>query len=54
METAVTDPLEVRIIHSWLSNVRIEYIAKVEQVEVAEVEKIVARAVGVPSGRARI
>lgn len=43
--------LAARIIHSYLNNLRLDYIAKSEGVTVAEVEKIIARATVVPSGR---
>lgn len=43
--------LQVRVLESWLSCLRLDYIAKVENIPVAEVERIVAKAAIVPSGR---
>ena len=35
--------LQARIMSAWLSNVRLEYIAKVERVSVSEVEATIAK-----------
>lgn len=50
----MTDSLEIRVLHSYLSNLRIDYIAHVEKISVGEAERIVAKALSVPSGRIRI
>lgn len=50
----MTDPVEVRIIHSYLSHLRLEVIARAEKVSVSDVERIVARAVGVPRREMRL
>lgn len=47
----MTDSLSVRVLHSWMNNLRIEYIAAVEKVSVEDVKRIVDRACSTPSGR---
>lgn len=48
------DSLEVRVLHSYLNNLRIEYIARVEKISVGEAERIVARALSVPRREMRL
>jgi hypothetical protein len=43
--------LQVRVLESWLSCLRLDYIARVEKIPVSEVERIVAKAASVPSGQ---
>lgn len=50
----MTPSLSTRIIHAYLSNLRTEYIARVEKIPVAEVERVVAKALSVPTGRIRV
>lgn len=40
--------LPTRVVHSYLTHLRPEYIARVEKISVDEVERIIARAIGVP------
>ena len=40
--------LPTRVIHSYLSHLRVEVIARMENISVREVERIVGRAVAVP------
>ena len=47
----MTDSLPVRVLHSWMNNLRIEYIAAVEKIPVDELRRIVDRACSSPSGR---
>ena len=47
----MTDSLASRVLHSYLNNLRLDYIASVEKIPVAEVERIVAKAMSVPTGR---
>lgn len=47
----VSDSLPVRVLHSWMNNLRIEYIAAVEKITVEDVRRIVDRACSSPSGR---
>lgn len=46
--------LTERVIHSYLTHLRTEYIAKVEKISVDEVERIIARAIGVPRKNLRL
>lgn len=45
---------QARIVHAWLSHITVAAIARIEDVPTAEVEKVVARAVGVPTGELRL
>lgn len=40
----MTDSLASRVLHSYLNNLRIDYIAKVESISIAEVERIIGKA----------
>lgn len=50
----MTDSLEIRVLHSYLNNLRIDYIAHVEKISVGEAERIVARALSVPKREMRL
>lgn len=50
----MTDSLEVRIVHSYLSHLPLELIARVEKVRVSDVERIVSKAVGIPRRELRL
>lgn len=43
-----------RIVHSWLSHLTVAAIARIEDVTTAEVERVVAKAVGVPARELRL
>lgn len=49
----MTDLAE-RVIHSYLSHLRIEVIARMENISVKDVERIVGRAVAVPTKHMRL
>lgn len=50
----MTDTIEIRVLHSYLSNLRIDYIAHVEGISIGEAERIVARALSVPKREMRL
>lgn len=45
------DDLAVRVLHAWMNHGLVKFIARENGISVAEVERIVLRAVVVPSGR---
>lgn len=46
--------LAERVIHSYLTHIQIEVIARMENISVREVERIVGRAVAVPRKHLRL
>ena len=50
----MTAEQQSRIVHSWLSHLRVEVIARMENVPAADVERVVAKAVGVPARELRL
>lgn len=50
----MTAEQQSRIVHSWLSHLTIAFIARVENVPAADVERVVAKAVGVPVRELRL
>lgn len=46
--------LPTRVVHSYLSHLRIEVIARMESISVKDVERIVGRAVAVPKKHLRL
>ena len=46
--------LEQRVVEAWLTGLRLNYIARTEQITIAEVEAIIARTAVVPTGKIKL
>ena len=43
----MTDSLATRVVHAHLNNLHVQYIARTESISVAEVERIISKAMGI-------
>lgn len=50
----MTRSIEQRVVEAWLTGLRLDYISRTEQIPIAQVEAIIARAASVPTGKLRI